>query len=66
MSSLSLLLVLAASWRLFGLDGGMHGTWEDDEERRPRVGGECEKWEPENLPSAKTSHLLLTPPTYPL
>ena len=53
-----------ASWRLFGLDGGMHGTWEDDEERRPRV-GECQKWEL-GLPSAKTPPTSSAPPTYPL
>ena len=42
----------------------MHGTWEDVEERRPRV-GECEKWEL-GLPSAKTPPTSSAPPTYPL
>ena len=40
----------------------MHGTWEDDEERRPRV-GECEKWEP-GLPSAKTPPTSSAPATH--
>ena len=33
-----------ASWRLFGLDGGMHGTWEAYHDERPRrVVGELDK-----------------------
>ena len=52
-----------ASWRLFGLDGGMHGTWEDYEEER-RVG----EWQPHSPPISEHLPLclLVTPPIYPL
>ena len=49
-----------ASWRLFGLDGGMHGTWEDYIEERPRRGFVEFGLPP---PISQNLPLLIEPPT---
>ena len=49
-----------ASWRLFGLEGGMHGTWEEEERL-----GMLETIFTLGLPTLLSSSHLISPPATP-